>query len=103
MNNRTKDQNRQQRERDERVEREDRDERGSVESRRFFTPPPHTCNCDDITYKNPDFLRRFVSESGKIRPRRQTGMCARCQRKLAIEIKRARHLALLPFTGEVLR
>lgn len=102
MNDRMKDQNRQQRDRGEHGERGDRDERGG-ENRRFFTPPPHTCNCDDITYKNPDFLRRFVSESGKIRPRRQTGMCAKCQRKLAIEIKRARHLALLPFTGEVLR
>lgn len=48
-------------------------------------------------YKDIDTLRRFINESGKIRPRRQTGNCARCQRNLAREIKRARHLALLPF------
>lgn len=48
-------------------------------------------------YKNLDTLSRFVSESGKIKPRRQTGNCSRCQRELAREIKRARHLALLPF------
>ena len=48
-------------------------------------------------YKDIDILQRYVTESGKIRPRRQTGNCARCQRQLAREIKRARHLALLPF------
>lgn len=48
-------------------------------------------------YKNLDTLTRFVSESGKIKPRRQTGNCSRCQRELAREVKRARHLALLPF------
>ena len=48
-------------------------------------------------YKDYDTLARFITESGKIRPRRQTGNCARCQRQLAREVKRARHLALLPF------
>jgi small subunit ribosomal protein S18 len=48
-------------------------------------------------YKDIDTLRRFISETGKIKPRRQTGNCARCQRELAREIKRARHLALLPY------
>jgi small subunit ribosomal protein S18 len=48
-------------------------------------------------------LRRYVHEDGKIRPRRQSGNCAKHQRKIAIAIKRARHLALLPFSGEVLR
>lgn len=48
-------------------------------------------------YKNVDMLKRFIGETGKIRPRRQTGNCARCQRELAREVKRARHLALLPF------
>jgi small subunit ribosomal protein S18 len=42
-------------------------------------------------------LKRFITETGKIKPRRQTGNCSRCQRELAREIKRARHLALLPF------
>lgn len=50
-------------------------------------------------YKDVDTLRRYVNETGKIRPRRQTGNCARCQRSLAREIKRARHLALLPFVN----
>jgi small subunit ribosomal protein S18 len=54
-----------------------------------------------IHYKDADTLRRFLTENGKIRPRRQTGTCARHQRRLAVAIKRARHLALLPFEGEV--
>ena len=45
-------------------------------------------------------LRRQITEDGKIRPRRQTGTCARHQRAVASEIKRARHVALLPYTGE---
>lgn len=48
-------------------------------------------------YKDLETLSRYISESGKIKPRRQTGNCSRCQRELAREIKRARHLALLPF------
>lgn len=48
-------------------------------------------------YKDVETLQRYISETGKIRPRRQTGNCARCQRQLAREIKRARHLALLPY------
>ena len=48
-------------------------------------------------------MRRFITDEGKIRPRRQTGTCAKHQRQLAKAIKRARHVALLPFTGEVLR
>lgn len=50
-------------------------------------------------YKDVDTLQRFITEAGKIRPRRQTGNCARCQRNLAREIKRARHLALLPYVN----
>ncbi len=50
-------------------------------------------------YKDVDTLRRYITETGKIKPRRQTGNCARCQRELAREIKRARHLALLPFVA----
>lgn len=74
--------------------------------RRFYRP--RTCQfCTDrslvINYKNVDLLRRFVHEDGKIRPRRQTGSCAKHQRALARAIKRSRHIALLPFTGEVLR
>lgn len=50
-----------------------------------------------IDYKEPDALRRFITERGKILPRRITGTCAKHQRKLAVEIKRARVLALLPY------
>lgn len=49
-------------------------------------------------YKNPDLLRRFVTERGKILPRRITGTCAKHQRNLSVQIKRARTLAFLPFT-----
>jgi len=56
-----------------------------------------------IDYKDPQKLRNFVSERGKIEPRRRTGVCARHQRPLAIAIKRARHLALLPYTPEHVR
>ncbi|MBM4405305.1 MAG: 30S ribosomal protein S18 [Chloroflexi bacterium] len=51
-----------------------------------------------IDYKNVDLLQRFVSERGRIDPRRKTGTCARHQRMLTEALKRARHLALLPFT-----
>ena len=52
---------------------------------------------EDISYKDPLQLRRYVSDRGKIEPRRRTGTCARHQRVLAMAIKRARHLALLPY------
>lgn len=50
-------------------------------------------------YKDIETLKRYINESGRIKPRRQTGNCSRCQRELAREIKRARHLALLPFVS----
>src|SRR5215470_13555936 len=56
-----------------------------------------------IDYKNVDMLRGLISDRGKIRPRRQTGTCARHQRLVAEAIKRARHMALLPFAGEISR
>ena len=52
-----------------------------------------------IDYKDAGKLRRYISDRGKIEPRRKTGTCAKHQRRLTIAIKRARHLALLPFTG----
>jgi small subunit ribosomal protein S18 len=55
-----------------------------------------------IDYKNVSLLSSFINREGKIRPRRQTGTCAKHQRKVALEIKKARHLALLPFSGEAL-
>ena len=56
-----------------------------------------------IDYKNVELLRSLISDRGKIRPRRQTGTCARHQRLVATAIKRARHMALLPFSGELPR
>ncbi|MCD4650577.1 MAG: 30S ribosomal protein S18 [Candidatus Cloacimonetes bacterium] len=53
-----------------------------------------------IDYKNVDSLRSFVAESGKIVPTRITGTCAKHQRSLTREIKKARMMALLPFKGE---
>lgn len=54
----------------------------------------------DIDYKDIAKLRRFLSERGKIVPRRVTGTCARHQRQLTTAIKRARHIALLPYVSE---
>jgi small subunit ribosomal protein S18 len=51
-----------------------------------------------MDYKEPDVLRAFLTERGKIVPRRISGNCAKHQRKLTTEIKRARNIALLPFT-----
>jgi small subunit ribosomal protein S18 len=52
---------------------------------------------DHVDYKQYEVLRRYLTEHGRIRPRRQTGTCAKHQRGLAKAIKQARHLALLPF------
>lgn len=54
----------------------------------------------EVDYKDADMLSRYVNEFGRIRPRRQTGTCALHQRALATAIKRARHIALLPFVAE---
>ena len=54
----------------------------------------------EIDYKDVPRLRRFLSERGKIIPRRVTGTCARHQRQLTTAIKRARHVALLPFVAD---
>ena len=53
-----------------------------------------------IDYKDVELLKRFVSSNGKIIPRRVTGTSAKYQRELAVAIKRARHMALLPFVRE---
>ena len=54
---------------------------------------------EEIDYKEVARLRRYISERGKILPRRVTGTCARHQRRLTIALKRARHIALLPYTS----
>jgi len=75
--------------------------------RRFFARPKECLFCTDksatIDYKNVEMLRRFITDEGKIRPRRQTGTCAKHQRALATAVKRARHIALVPFAHEALR
>ncbi len=56
-----------------------------------------------VDYKDPDFLIQFINEQGKILPRRYTGTSLKYQRKVAKAIKRARHLALLPYVGDMLK
>ena len=56
-----------------------------------------------INYKDPDRLRSFISDRAKIVPRRRSGTCAKHQRSLAVAIKRARHLALLPYVPAHMR
>ena len=56
-----------------------------------------------IDYKDPDFLMRFLNEQGKILPRRITGNSLKFQRRLAVAVKRARQIALLPFVGDNLK
>lgn len=78
------------------------------ESRGKFVPRRKVCPfCVDksarIDYKDPAKLYRFISDRGKIAPRRRTGTCARHQRQVGLAIKRARFLALLPYTAEHLR
>ena len=51
-----------------------------------------------IDYKDPEFLKKFLNEQGKILPRRITGTCAKHQRALTVAIKRARHVSLMPYT-----
>ena len=72
------------------------------QNRTRYIPKRKVCSlCIDnvkvIDYKDPAKLRRYISERGKIEPRRKTGNCAKHQRALAMAIKRARHLALLPY------
>ena len=80
-----------------------------TEKKKFFKPHKNkkkVCAfCEDknlkfIDYKDANRLRKFVTEKGKIIPSRQTGTCARHQRELTVAIKRARNIALLPFSGD---
>ncbi len=87
-----------------------RDEReGGEEGRtRRYVPVRKICVfCADksatIDYKNIDGLRRFITDRGKIRARRKTGACAKHQRAVALAIKRARYLALVPYVSDTQR
>jgi small subunit ribosomal protein S18 len=82
---------------------DDGEDRGRGASRRVRVCQFCAEKSRQIDYKNIDILRGLVSDRGKIRPRRQTGTCARHQRVVAEAIKRARHMALLPFAGELTR
>ena len=56
-----------------------------------------------IDYKDPDFLLSFVNEQGKLLPRRLTGTSLKYQRKVSVAVKRARHLALMPYVADLLK
>jgi small subunit ribosomal protein S18 len=56
-----------------------------------------------VDYKDPDFLIKFVNEQGKILPRRLTGTSAKYQKRVNKAVKRARHLAILPYVGDMLK
>lgn len=56
-----------------------------------------------VDYKDPDFLIKLVNEQGKLLPRRLTGTSLKYQRKVAVAVKRARHLALMPYVGDLLK
>jgi small subunit ribosomal protein S18 len=56
-----------------------------------------------IDYKDPEFLLKFINEQGKILPRRLTGNSLKFQRRISSAIKRARHLALLPYVADLLK
>ncbi|OGF31234.1 30S ribosomal protein S18 [Candidatus Falkowbacteria bacterium RIFCSPLOWO2_12_FULL_45_13] len=57
-------------------------------------------NLKEVGYKDANFLRRFINFYGKILPRKRTGTCSKHQRKLAVAIKRARVMAILPFVNK---
>ena len=83
---------------DERSERPDRPRDGRRSRRKVCA----ICvdKIEEIDYKDVPRLRRYLSERAKIVPRRVTGTCARHQRQLTVAIKRARHLALLPYISD---
>jgi small subunit ribosomal protein S18 len=92
----------------ERSDRGERPQRGNGPRRggRFSGPrPPRACpfcvqKVDYIDFKAVDLLRRYLTDRGKIKARRKVGTCAKHQRRVAVAIKRARHVALLPFSTE---
>lgn len=89
--------------------RPERTERNGQRRGRFSGPrPPRFCpfcaqKVKYIDYKTADQLRRYLTDKGKIKARRKIGTCAKHQRRLALAIKRARHVALLPFSTESTR
>ena len=84
------------------AERSERPERDNRRGRKGRKKVCSFCvdKVDSIDYKDIAKLRRFISERAKILPRRVPGTCAHHQRELTTAIKRARHLALLPFSSD---
>ena len=88
--------------RENREPREQRGDRASFRNKRrkkvcaFCADKEH----DVIDYKDVNKLKRYVSERGKILPRRITGNCAKHQRALTVAVKRARHVAIMPYTAD---
>jgi small subunit ribosomal protein S18 len=85
-------------------DREQKDQRGGGRRRQPMTAPGRRRPCyfckekvEEVDWKNFNQLRRYVSEKGKIRSRRITGTCRRHQRQVAVAVKRAREMALLPY------
>ena len=58
------------------------------------------CAGKSVNYKDPEILRKYINEKGKILPRRATGACAKHQRDITLEVKRCRQIAMLPYTQE---
>ena len=82
--------------------------RGRRQGRGKYIPKRRVCffcrdKIDNIDYKDSGLLRPYISDRGKIAPRRKSGACAKHQRRLAVAIKRARHLALLPYVPAHIR
>jgi len=87
---------------------EEAESRGGHGAGRYGPRRTKSCNfCAEkvkqVDYKDPDLLRRYLTDRGKIRPRRQTGTCAKHQRSLRTAVLRARFLALLPYTADLSR
>ncbi|MDA0310180.1 MAG: 30S ribosomal protein S18 [Bacteroidetes bacterium] len=87
---------------------------GNQSEIRYLTPPPIEVSNNKycrfkklgikyIDYKDPDYLLRLVNEQGKILPRRITGTSVKYQRKVAQAVKRARHMALMPYVADLLK
>jgi small subunit ribosomal protein S18 len=78
------------------------DKKGAAARKRGFARRKVCRFCADknvsIDYKDPQTLKYFITDRGKIVPRRISGNCAKCQRKVALAIKRSRMVALMPFT-----
>ena len=84
-------------------QRRERGGRGERSSRRKVCQFCHD-HVREIDYKDASrFMKRYISDRGKIEPRRKTGTCAKHQRRLSVALKQARHMALLPYTAEHMR